>query len=112
MKIRSEKLKESSTDDIIDYLSEINIKLFLISYWLATWAYKLYLLFKSFLVIFFIASKKYPNWYICFSIKIKKNIEQLLAYTTEIFQYILFSSMTGHRNLNDCIKICFVSLES
>lgn len=47
-------------DDIIGYLSETNIKLFLFLYLSATWANRLYLLFKPFVVIFCLI-QKYPD---------------------------------------------------
>lgn len=59
MKIRLEKSKGNGSG-WHHWLRETNIKLFLFLYLSATWANRLYLLFKPFAVIFFYI-QKYPN---------------------------------------------------
>lgn len=108
MNIRLEKSKGNGSG-WHHWLRETNIKLFLFLYLSATWANRLYLLFKPFAVIFFYI-QKYPN-NLASALK-KKKKKQLTAYTTEIPQSILLSALTRNNNSNDYIRIFFVSLES
>lgn len=107
MNIRLEKSKGNGSG-WHHWLRETNIKLFLFLYLSATWANRLYLLFKPFAVIFFYI-QKYPN---NLASALKKKKKQLTAFTTEIPQSILLSALTRNNNSNDYIRIFFVSLES